>query len=235
MKGKDQNEVIAVANDSVAAKVAEFVTSDLVDDSDRERKMPETEKEFERFLNELGKKEGRDQDYEKQVKVERSPFLKRGVHKVDFVLHRRDKDGNEENLYIEVKGVLSYYEVNVLEYLLKHSGKCFYIYQATNEDWMGLYVPAVNQEPGVHSAKEKIKDNKKKQQEEIKKFFSGEFSAEKMMELASGYLEGYKKLRVGDIDRWVGIQKERDLQTEEEKLKGEPKKNEKNAKKAKAQ
>ena len=61
------------------------------------------------------------------------PFLKRGVHRVDFKV--TNKSG--EPLYIEAEGYLSYYSVNVLEYLLRYSGENIYVYQATNEDWMG--------------------------------------------------------------------------------------------------
>jgi aspartate carbamoyltransferase catalytic subunit len=89
----------------------------------------------------------------------------------------------------------------------------------------------------IQSAAAKIEQNIRKQKNEIQKFFNGEegFSAADMAKKSMERLEKYKSVRARDVGYWVKIQKERDRQTEAEKFKGEPKKNEKKAKKAKAQ
>ena len=152
--------------------------------------MPKTEQEFKQFL------QGENINFEEQAKVFECPFLKRGVHKVDF------KVTNDcgESLYIEVKGYLSYYSVNVLEYLLRYSREYFYVYQVTSEDWMGS-------PRGEQGGQDKIEQNTKIQQGEIRDFLRGKLSAKKIQRRSLKRLEAYKKLMAGYVERWHQMQK----------------------------
>ena len=202
-RSQDKVNSAAKAGASVMAKASVLGNSVGSDKPRGEKKEPSTEKKFKAFLEEEKKKRAGIR-YERQVEVGRSPFLKRGRHKVDFVLHRQDKDGKQEDLYVEVKGQMTYYAVNVLMYLLRYSGKNFYIYQATNEDWIDRYVPSEK----IQSAAAKIEQNIRKQKNEIQKFLNGEagFSAADMAKKSMERLEKYKSVRASDVRYWVKIQ-----------------------------
>jgi len=147
--------------------------------------MPKTEVEFQEFLTKVGC------SFEAQAVVEHCPFLKRGKHKVDFKI----TSVLGEELYVEVKGYLSFYSVNVLEYLLRYSGKAFYVFQATDEDWMGVAKQG-------QSVQEKIDQNKRQQEDEFREFISGGLSARGMAERSLKRLRDYKELRAGEVERW---------------------------------
>ncbi len=220
-RSQDKVNPAAQAGASVMAKSSVGADSVGSDEPRGKKKEPSTEKKFKAFLEEEKKKRAGIR-YERQVEVGRSPFLKRGRHKVDFVLHRRDKDGNEEDLYVEVKGLMTYYAVNVLQYLLEHSGKNFYIYQATDEDWIDRCVP----NKVISSAKKKIEQNREAQKDEIRKFFNGEegFSAADMAKKSMERLEKYKSVRARDVGYWVKVQEERDRKAIENERRKEAKK-----------
>lgn len=152
--------------------------------------MPKTEEEFKLFLEGVGAQ------IVPQAKVSDCPFLKRGVHKVDFMI----TNNCGEFLYVEVKGYLSYYAVNVLEYLLRYSDESIYVYQATDEDWMGRPRDGQN-------GQDKIEQNKKVQQKEVRDFLRGKLSAKEMQCSSLERLKAYKRLRAGDVKRWRQMQK----------------------------
>lgn len=154
-------------------------------------RIAKTEQRINDFLLSLKRSDGRAVKFKWQEPIERCPFVKRGKHKVDFYL-------KDPELYIEVKGWMSYASVNELEYLLRHSGKNFYILQVTNEDWMEMY-----EEKKHKSIAKKIAQNEKLQLEEIAKFVNGELKAQEMVELSLKRLEEFKVLRSGDIQRWL--------------------------------
>ena len=147
--------------------------------------MPKTEIEVKEFLTKFGCV------FETQAVGGHCPFLKRGKHKIDFKV----TSASGEELYIEVKGYLSFYSVNVLEYLLSYSDKNFYVFQATDEDWMG----AVQQ---GQSAQEKIAQNKRRQKDEVGDFIRGVLSAKEMAERSLQRLRDYRELRAGEVERW---------------------------------
>ena len=153
--------------------------------------MPKTEQEFMQFL------EGEGTQKVPQAKISECPFLKRGVHKVDFMI----TNNRGESLCVEVKGYLSYYSVNVLEYLLRYSEENIYVYQATDEDWM--WCPKKGQ-----SIQDKIEQNKKMQKKEIRDFLKGKLPAKEMQRRSLKRLMAYKRLRAGDVERWRQMQKE---------------------------
>ena len=150
--------------------------------------MPKTEVEFRNFLTKIAC------SYETQVVVGHCPFLKRGKHRVDFKV----TSTRGEELYVEVKGYLSFYSVNVLEYLLRYSGKHFYVFQVTEGDWMGVAKQG-------QSVKDKIDQNKRQQEGEIGDFIKGILSAKEMSERSLQRLRDYKELRAGDVERWREI------------------------------
>lgn len=157
----------------------------------KRRKVPRTEIELQEFLKQIGC------EYETQSIIDNSPFRKRGKHKADFkVVSVKGK-----TLYVEVKGFLTFYSVNVLEYLLRYSRKAFYVYQATEEDWMG----AVRE---GQSAADKIEQNKIQQKSEIKDFINGKVSATQLAKRSLDRLQAYKKLRAGDVERWCKMMKD---------------------------
>lgn len=153
---------------------------------------PKTEREFEDFLIKLGKKAN--VDYEKQKPMEGCPFVRRGKHKIDFVLTSADSS----TLYVEVKGWMSCSSVNELEYLLNYSGQDFYILQVTNADWMGLYLPKKHE-----SIRKKVEENTKEQYKEIKEFLQGKLSSAEMSMRSKKRLADFRRVRAGDISRWL--------------------------------
>lgn len=165
-------------------------------DKRKQKGSPKTEREFEEFLIQLSEKVN--VDYEKQKTIDGCPFVRRGKHKVDFVLTTAESS----TLYVEVKGWMSYRSVNELKYLLEYSGKNFYILQVTNEDWMGLHLPKVH---GRVAAK--IQKNRDRQYQEIKEFFQGELSASEMSNRSKKRLADFKCVREGDILRWLAEKK----------------------------
>ena len=155
--------------------------------------MTKTEQRNNDFLLSLKRSDGRAVKFKWQEPIEDCPFVKRGKHKVDFYL-------KDPELYIEVKGWMSYASVNELEYLLRYSGKDFYILQVTNEDWMGMYEKTKHK-----SVAKKIAQNEKFQLDEITKFVKGELKAQELVELSLKRLEEFKELRTGDIQRWLNV------------------------------
>ena len=154
--------------------------------NDMRNNMPETEKDFLQFLGDITKGKA-------QVEILDCPFTARWKHKVDFVI----ENNNGEQLYVEVKGWMSYSSVNELKYLLEYSGYNFYILQVTNEDWMGLYEKMKHK-----SVSKKIEANRKAQYEEIKDFINGTKTAQNMVDISRQRLEEFVKVREGDLERW---------------------------------
>ena len=74
-----------------------------------------------------------------------------------------------------------------LEMLSCYSGKPFYVFQATDEDWMG----AIKQEQAV---KDKIDHNKRQQESDISDFISDGLSAQGVSEHSLRRLNEYKDL-----------------------------------------
>ena len=156
--------------------------------NDMRKMMPNTEKDFLKFLDGIAHVEGTT-----QVEISDCPFTAHWKHKVDFVL----TNVNRELLYVEVKGWMSYTAVNELRYLMQCSKHDFYILQVTNEDWMGLY------EKGIHKrTKRKLDDNTHAQYEEIRDFINGQKTARQMADISRKRLEEFVKVRAGDLERW---------------------------------
>ncbi|MBR6445504.1 MAG: hypothetical protein IKS94_03615 [Prevotella sp.] len=141
--------------------------------------MTNTEKCFESFLKRNGI------NYCTQVEISGCPFTKNKKHKVDFYLP--DKD-----LHVEVKGQMTLFATNVLNWLLNYSGKQFYILQMTEEDWIEPFDRVKHK-----SIQNKKRMNINKQFTEIVSNTSCELSNESKKRLQS-----YISYRNGDIARW---------------------------------
>lgn len=156
--------------------------------NDMRKNIPETEKRFLEFLNGFTNVKCK-----AQVEILNCPFTAYWKHKVDFVI----RNNKGEELYVEVKGWMSYSSVNELRYLLEYSGYSFYILQVTNEDWMGIYEKAKHK-----SGSKKVEANRKAQYEEIKDFINGTKTAQDMVDVSRQRLEEFVKVRKGDLGRW---------------------------------
>ena len=74
-------------------------------------------------------------NYELHKVIDNIPFTKRKKHEVDFLF----KSSNGGELYVEIKGQMTYMEVNKLRFLLEYSNLDFYILQLTEIDWIKPY------------------------------------------------------------------------------------------------
>jgi hypothetical protein len=113
--------------------------------------MSQAEKDFESFLRKNPIK------YKCQYKIFDVPFTQRHYHLVDFYLPDYD-------LYIEVKGFMTLYQINILKYFLKYRKEKFYILQVTDEDWINPYIKSK-----YGSLKNKFLLNKEIQYKEVLK------------------------------------------------------------------
>lgn len=116
------------------------------------------------------------------------PFNKTGIYKPDFYLPHKD-------LYIEVKGFMTIWTVNKLQYLLKKRlPENFCILQMT-EDW---WIPAVREDKTLTSVKSKIEKSIAVQFEEIRTL-----SAKELHDLSLQRLEEYLTVNQKELDKWL--------------------------------
>lgn len=136
-----------------------------------------------------------DRDFCVHEKIDNIAFNKGKKHDVDLILTSRD--GNK--LYVEIKGQMTYLEVNKLRYLLglrRH----FYILQLTEIDWIEPY------DKGIHGSKyQKSKKDFENQIEELVKFVNGELTGKELSERSSKRLEDYIEYRSHDLDIWKDL------------------------------
>lgn len=156
---------------------------------DHRRSLPQTEGDFEGFLVANGIQAAR------QFPVLGCPFVKNkaGKHEADY----RIQNAKGDELFIEVKGSLTYFEVNKLLFLTEVYKRPFYILEVTNEDWMG----ACGNERGA--AGKKIAEVTQLQYEEIRQFWMGNKRAREMNDLASARLHQYIEVRNNDLKDWA--------------------------------
>lgn len=95
------------------------------------------------------------------------------------------------NLYIEVKGQMTLHTINKLWYLLLFSNMNFYIWQATEEDWLGrCFIGKTAQ----------IRKNINMQGQEILKASS---SPQTLNKLCIKHLIQYISIRTEDLAKWI--------------------------------
>lgn len=147
--------------------------------------MSQAEKDFESFLRKNHIK------YEAQYKIFDIPFTQRHYHLVDFYLPDYD-------LYIEVKGFMTLFQINVLKYLLKYRKEHFYILQVTEEDWIKPYNKSLH-----NSLRNKLELNRDMQYKEIIKLKKGNIDINSLQKVSLKRLKDYIKYRKKDINTWV--------------------------------
>jgi|GEM_PF-6418057 len=137
-----------------------------------------------------------ERDFLFHKEIEDVPFNKSNKHKVDLVLTTRH-DGDK--LYVEIKGQMTYLEVNKLRFLLDRP-EHFYILQLTEIDWIRPFNKDKEKEF------EKSKKDFEKQINELVKFVKKEKTGIELSEISRKRLERYIKYRSGDLKRWKGSQ-----------------------------
>lgn len=136
------------------------------------------------------------QDFFVQEKIDNIAFNKSKKHAVDLTLKSR-KDGDK--LYVEIKGQMTYLEVNKLRYLLGLR-RNFYILQLTEIDWDEQY------NKDKHGTKfQKSKQDFHNQIDELVKFVEGEISGKELNDKSIKRLNDYIEYRNDDIKRWKKI------------------------------
>jgi hypothetical protein len=97
---------------------------------------------------------------------------------------------------VEIKGQMTYLEVNKLRYLLGLR-RNFYILQLTEIDWMEPYCMS------IHGSKfQKSKKDFENQIEELVKFVNGQISGKELTKRSIKRLKDYVEYRSHDIERW---------------------------------
>ena len=148
--------------------------------------MPQTELKLKQYLDNIGVK------YYCQTSID-VPFAQSRKHKVDFYLP-------EYKLYIEVKGQMTIYAVATLLWEHIGSGENFYVYQATNENWMTPYDKSQHQ-----TLKSKLEQNLSKQQEELKNLVDGKITAEVLSKRSLSRLIGYIGDEFKGLADWLSV------------------------------
>lgn len=151
---------------------------------------PITEKAVCYALCEKGLKYGK--DFSAHEKIDNVAFNKRGKHDVDLVLTSR----NGDKLYVEVKGQMTFLEVNKLKYLLGLDYN-FYILQLTELDWITPYVKAEHK-----SEFKKSKSDFELQIGELVKFVKGELTGEELSKESLKRLNDFVDCRSHDLENW---------------------------------
>lgn len=154
--------------------------------------MYNTEKAVCYTLDQLGLKLG--VDFKFFEEIDNIPFTKSKKHNVDLMLTSR-KDASK--LYVEIKGMMTYLEVNKLEFLLKESGKDFYILQLTELDWITPYRGKT-----ARAASIKSRSDFEIQVKELVDFVNGSLSGEELSYISKQRLENFIDYRSKDIKRW---------------------------------
>ena len=163
---------------------------DVIDEMLFDGRTPITEKVIRYYLKEQGVL---DENIEHQPEIGNCPFNKNGVHNADYLL----KSEKGEELYIEIKGQMTYSEVNKLKFLHQYSSKSIYILQLTEIDWIEEYLPDSNQ-----SKMQKSKSDFDIQLGELMKFYHGQKTAKQMATISKRRLKKFLKIRKQDINRW---------------------------------
>lgn len=152
------------------------------------KKRSKNEEIFEKFLIDNNIR------YEYEAKIN-APFTERLYHKVDFYLPDYD-------LYIEIKGFMTYWSINVLRYLLNNSGHNFYVLQMTESDWIEKYNKKIHK-----TNTNKCALNNSIQFNEILELTKGNITPEQLSQISSKRIDDYINLRNNDIDNWLEIEK----------------------------
>lgn len=117
---------------------------------------------------------------------------------MDLIL--KNKMGDK--LYVEIKGAMTYLEVNKLCYLLNESPYDFYILQLTEIDWIKPY-----EKSGFKRKIMKSKNDFEKQIGELVDFMEGNVSGTDLSVTSKKRLKNYIDFRRKDLRRWRVLQR----------------------------
>jgi hypothetical protein len=124
----------------------------------------------------------------KEYSITDIPFNKTKVYRPDFYLPEKD-------LYIEIKGFMTLFNVNKLLYLLKKRLPTnFCILQMTDETW----IPEIYQDKTLTSINKKIDKSIETQFDEIKNL-----SAQELHDISLNRLEAYIELNKRELEEWL--------------------------------
>lgn len=158
-----------------------------------EKYLYNTEKSICYALDQLGLKIGEDFEFFKEI--DNIPYTKSKKHKVDVVLTSRIDRNNK--LYVEIKGQMTYLEVNKLRYLQEIFPNNFYILQLTDLDWMDPYTGQSSKD-----AFEKSKKDFETQVKELIDFVIGDVTCDELSNRSKKRLKDYIDYRENDLERW---------------------------------
>lgn len=131
-------------------------------------------------------------DFTFHKKIDNIFFNERKKHDVDLVLTSH----NGDKLYVEIKGQMTYLEVNKLNYLLGLR-RNFYILQLTEIDWIQPY-----DANGNMSKFQKSKDDFNTQIDELVAFVNGRVTGGHLKQMSQERLYNWINYRATDIERW---------------------------------
>lgn len=152
---------------------------------------PKTEKAVCYVLEKRGLIEN--EQFEKQKPITNISFCKSKRHKVDLIL----KNDLGDKLYVEIKGEMTYLEVNKLRYLLNATSYNFYILQLTEIDWIKPFEKSSFKRKSLKS-----KSDFEKQISELLDFVNGNISGEELAVRSRKRLNSYIRYRGSDMKRW---------------------------------
>lgn len=126
-------------------------------------------------------------------------FERGGKYTPDFLL-------NDYNLYIEVKGWMSLYAVNMLLYChrMLNGPLWYYVFQGTEEGWMNPF-----DEMNCTNPTQLCEQNIQKQFQELEGLKTGKVTAQELSLLSRKRLENYIWHRNGDLSRWQEMYRQR--------------------------
>lgn len=129
--------------------------------------------------------------------IEECWFEQSGKSKADFRLAKED-------LYIEVKGLMTLFEVNKMRYLQHLLKRNYYILQCTAESWLQ---PFEESEKMRKDREEILRNNVDAQFAELQDLKDGRVSAAELSKRSQQRLENYILHRQGDFSRWSEVYK----------------------------
>ena len=124
----------------------------------------------------------------KEYSIDNIPFNKSHIYRPDFYLP-------EKNLYIEIKGFMTLYNVNKLRYLLeKRLPSNFCILQMTDETW----IYDIYKDASLTSVEKKIEKSVKRQFDEI-----ASLSSQELHDISLKRLNEYIENNNNDLQNWM--------------------------------
>ena len=125
-----------------------------------------------------------------QTEVSDCPFADTGNYKVDYYLP-------DYNLYLEVSGVMTMHQVNMLIYLHELEDMNFYLLQMTDENWIRPF-----DKDNDKSIQKKIEENTEIQLNELLAMKKGEITAHKISRFSYYRLFNYRAWHNVEREMW---------------------------------